>query len=84
MKRYTVAWTASALNQLGDAWLQATDRQAISLAAARIDIILAVNALDRGNELREGLRALEVAPLRVIFSVNDGDRMVEVARVSRL
>jgi mRNA-degrading endonuclease RelE of RelBE toxin-antitoxin system len=84
MKQYTVVWTASALDQLAEIWLQAPDRQAVSLAAARIDIVLAVGALNRGSELREGLRALEIAPLRVIFAVQDDDRLVEVARVSRM
>jgi hypothetical protein len=40
-----------------------------------------VNPTTKGVELSEGLRALSQPPLRVLFSVNDLDRLVEVLRV---
>ena len=90
MKRYavscsddTVVWKASALDQLAEVWLQAADRQAVTTATAQVDNLLGVDPLGCGADLREGLRVVEIQPLRVIFAVQDEDRLVEVARVSR-
>jgi hypothetical protein len=37
MKRYTVVWKASALDQLAEVWLQAPDRRAVTTATAQVD-----------------------------------------------
>jgi hypothetical protein len=35
-------------------------------------------------EVSEGLRAFFAPPLRILFTVEEGDRLVEVVRVTRL
>jgi hypothetical protein len=84
MTRYTVAWVKSAQDELAELWLAAEDRAAVTAAADEIDDELSVEAQSRGVELSEGLRALFCAPLRVIFTVRENDRVAEVLRVRLL
>jgi len=69
MSRYTVAWVQDAQNQLAEIWIAATDRQAVTDAANEIDRELGGDAASKGVPVSDGLRGLEVAPLRVLFSV---------------
>jgi hypothetical protein len=59
-------------------------RKEVSKASYEIDQLLAIDAERRGESLHEGMRALEISPLRAIFSVNEKDRTVEVAFVRKL
>jgi hypothetical protein len=61
--KYTVTWTGSADQELADLWIRSSDRNAISLAAFEIDRILRIDAHLKGNEVSEGLRAINLAPL---------------------
>jgi plasmid stabilization system protein ParE len=81
MTRYTVVWPRDAEEDLADAWLNAPDRNAVTAAAIAIDKKLSENAATKGLEVSEGLRAFYEAPLRVLFAVREGDRIVEVLRV---
>jgi hypothetical protein len=63
--------------------MSAQDRNSVTAAAHRVDIELAVDAEFKGVQVSEGLRGFISAPLRVLFTVNDGDRIVEVVRVRR-
>ncbi len=81
MIRYTVTWLKDAENQLAQIWVDATDKQAVTDAANAIDVLLSTDAHDKGKEASEGLRGLHVPPLRVLFSVREQDRLVEVASV---
>ncbi len=84
MTRYTLAWVQSAENELVDLWLKADDRAEITSATSLIDHDLRTDAESKGVEIAEGLRALNVPPLRVIFTVLHDDRIVEVLRVRRI
>jgi hypothetical protein len=84
MTHYTVVWVQSARDELTELWMEAADRSAVTSAANEIDAELSINASDQGVELSEGLRALFCAPLRVIFTVREEDRMAEVLRVRLL
>jgi mRNA-degrading endonuclease RelE of RelBE toxin-antitoxin system len=79
--RYPVVWAKSARDELAELWLSSSDRKAISDAANEIDLELQQDAPTKGVELREGLRAFFAPPIRVLFSVQDTDRLVEVLRV---
>ncbi|MDA1054989.1 MAG: hypothetical protein O3C40_31585 [Planctomycetota bacterium] len=81
MSRYTVVWLRDAINELGEIWLAATDRNAVTAASEEIDRSLATDAATKGKPLSEGLRIYDAAPLRAVFSVSDLDQRVEVARV---
>jgi plasmid stabilization system protein ParE len=83
MTRYTVVWSRSALDELVEIWLKSSDRNALTSAVRVIDAQLADDASSKGVELSEGLRAFFAAPLRVLFFVEDDDRVVEVLRVKR-
>lgn len=82
--RYTVIWLKDAEAELALLWNSAADHKELSKASHEIDRLLAVDAERRGESLREGMRALEVAPLRVVYSVREEDRIVEVAFVRKL
>ena len=84
MTRYTVVWLRDAIDDLGEIWLAAQDRNAVTVASAEIDRELAGDAMAKGKPLSEGLRLYDAAPLRAVFSVSDPDRRVEVARVRLL
>jgi hypothetical protein len=84
MTRYTVVWLGSALDELAEVWTAARDRNAITTAAHIIDAELSHDALTKGVEVSEGLRAFFAPPLRILFTVVEDDRIVEVVRVRRL
>ena len=84
MNRYTVLWSHDAEDQLADAWLQAQDRQAVTVAQARIDQELAADAETKGIDLGEGLRLLKVPPLKAFFEVSEPDRIVRVTAIGTL
>jgi hypothetical protein len=84
VNRYTVVWLRDATDELGEIWLAAQDRNAITAASAIIDRELASDATAKGKPLSEGLRVYDAPPLRAVFSVRDPDRKVEVARVRLL
>jgi plasmid stabilization system protein ParE len=81
MTRYTVTWLKGARNHLAQLWMDAPDQEAVRAAADAIDIELSKDAGRKGTPVSEGLRTLYVPPLRVLFSANDEDRLVEVASV---
>jgi plasmid stabilization system protein ParE len=84
MTRYTVVWHRSAQDELAAIWISTRDRNAVTTAAHVIDVELSQDAAAKGVELSEGLRAFFAPPLQILFSVDEGDRVVEVVRVRRL
>ncbi len=84
MTRYTVVWLRDAIDELGEIWMAAEDRNAVTAASAEIDRELACDATSKGKPLSEGLRVYDAPPLRGVFSVSDPDRKVEVVRVRLL
>lgn len=81
MIRYTVTWLQHALDQLAQLWIdQPHLRNAITAAAAKIDIELATDPEQKGT-LSSGMREFIVYPLSVLFSIREADRLVEVADV---
>ena len=85
MKRFTVFWRQTAVDQLAEIWLAGSDRSQINGAVKAIDALLSSDPLgDLTRELAEGLRAATVLPLRVIYAVGEADRIVDVATVRRV
>ena len=84
MSRRTVVWVPSAENELGEIWLAASDRNDVTSASQKIDEALQRNLQTTGVEVAEGLRGLEVSPLRVLFEVLQEDAMVRVLKVKRI
>jgi len=83
MTRYTVVWVESVQSELARIWVDVSNRSAVTAAADEIDRVLATEATAQGAAMSERLRALFMQPLRVLFTVSDEDRMVEVLRVRR-
>ncbi|MEM8671807.1 MAG: type II toxin-antitoxin system RelE/ParE family toxin [Planctomycetota bacterium] len=84
MTRYTVVWVKSVEDELVEIWLAASDRDDIAAATYAVDKELGSDARLKGKEVAEGLRSLNIPPLRIIFTVSEDDRLVEVVRVARL
>lgn len=83
MTRYTVTWVEEAQDELARIWMETSDPKEVTLAANAIDRELALDPSRKGLPISEGLRALSIPPLCVLFSVRELDRLVEVARVRR-
>jgi hypothetical protein len=74
---------SNALDDLAALWISAPNRDAVTAASRLIDAELSLDASTKGTEVAEGLRRFAAAPLRAFFTVDDGDRFVEVASVVR-
>lgn len=81
MSRFTVVWSPNEVQRLTEIWIQSQDRAAVSAAAGRIDRVLRDNPTGRAVPVHEGLWGLNEPPLRVLFSIEDDDRRVEVVLV---
>lgn len=79
--KFTVVWHDEALAALGDIWLKASDRTAITEAAFEIDRLLKFSPRQIGRPVGDKLGALRVRPLEILFRVSDADRLVEVVFV---
>jgi hypothetical protein len=53
--------------------LRATDREAVTSASYEIERLLQYNAPQKGEEVREGLRRIDISPLNAQFTVEDSD-----------
>jgi hypothetical protein len=80
----TVVWVASAEEELANLWLASSDRSDVSQAADGIDTALRHHGADVGIELSEGLFAIELAPLRVLFEVLVPDAVIRVLKAKRV
>jgi hypothetical protein len=81
MSRYTVTWLKEVEGDLARIWLGSTDRHSVAVAADAIDVGLGNDALRKGTALAEGLRSLHVAPLYVLLTVREEDRLVEIVSI---
>ena len=81
MIRFTLIWSNEAQDQLAQIWLDAPDRKSINDAANRIDALLQYDPHTKGEPVTEGLRSLDAPPLRVLYSVAESDRLVQVVLV---
>ncbi len=84
MTRYTVVYPTRVMNQLAEACLEASDKNAVSIAAQQLEVESSVDASTKGRDHHEGLREIAIAPLLAYFTVSESDRVVEVARLRLL
>lgn len=78
---YTVVWKPSAKQDLAAIWMAASNRNAVTTASHRIDVLLETDPDTRGTVLYDTVRALVVPPLGVEFEVIEDDRTVWVLSV---
>jgi hypothetical protein len=81
MTRFTAVWSPNIIAALADIWLNSSDRAAVTLAAAEIERLLRDDPMLHGVPVKEGLWGLSKPPLRVLFTINEADRLVEVVLV---
>ena len=81
---YSVDWAPDALAALAATWMQAPDRQAVTVAQARIDQRLAADPLGNSTPVSEGLYAIDEPPLRALFEVSVPRHQVRVVSVEWL
>ncbi len=79
--KYTVVWSPEAENELAEVWIDAVDRQAITVAQEAIDNKLSANPGECVTHVAEGLYLLRVPPLQVLFEIHELDRLVAVTAV---
>lgn len=77
---YQVEWLQSALNELADAWTNAssTQREAITTAAQVIEQLLQSNPQNQGESRPMGRRILFHSPLGVTFRIHRQNSIVYV------
>ena len=78
--RFTVVWNPTAIDELGEIWLSATNRDDVSLDADTIDRHLADDAQLKGRTL-EMDRLLVLSTLAVKFNVSEADRLVRILQI---
>jgi hypothetical protein len=84
VKPFTVLWRQAAVDQLAELRLPGPDRVQVSGAVEAIDALLSTEPKgELTHELVEGLRTITVLPRRVIYAIQEPDRIVDVATVRR-
>lgn len=78
--RYTVVWLTTPEARLAHIWNTASDRQAVTEAANRIDLLLGQSPETVGESLY-GDWLVTVPPLFVIYKYSEADRLVTVLDV---
>ena len=78
---YAVAYKPSAEQELARLWTVAADRNAVTAAANRIDVLLGTDPHNQGESRADGTRILFERPLAVRFEVSEQDRYVDVLQV---
>lgn len=79
--KWTVTYYPSAQDELATIWMDATDREAVSVAAREIEHLLCTDPLSVG-ESRGGKRRLIIEPpLAVDYQADPEDMLVRVVRV---
>ena len=81
MTRFTVVWLKEVQDDLAEIWMTHHDRESVAEAANVIDDSLASDPWNQGGELKEGIRFFLAPPLRVLYSIKEADRIVEVVLV---
>ena len=79
---FTVYWPPQARADLATAWTTAPDRQAVTDASDRADVLLETDPVGRSRFLAEGLWRLDVPPLALFFEIDQTRRLVRVLQVS--
>ena len=79
MSRYRIVYEHDGAASLLETYQFAADPAAVAAALDRIEAHLSERPLNNVQTLREGLYALNEAPLRVVFEVREAARAVHLA-----
>jgi hypothetical protein len=78
---FDVRWSDRADEELAAAWLAATDRDAVSQAADRVEFLLGRDPLGHGESRSGNLRIVYESPLSVLYRVIPAAQVVWVVTV---
>jgi plasmid stabilization system protein ParE len=78
---FSVVWTRRAENELAAIWLTASDRNAVTQAAHRLDQRLANDPLNEGESRHANYRIAFENPLGILFEVDEDINTVWVLQV---
>lgn len=76
---YKVVWTKAAKEQLAEVWLNHHDRNGVTAAAYRIDVLLARDPENQGEERPPHRRIMFESPLVVIYRIDKQTNTVIVS-----
>ena len=76
---YSITWTSFAESELAIVWLDAPDRNAVTVAAAQVERLLAQTPFLVGRGHGSTVRRLAIlGPLGIIFDIVEDDKKVIV------
>ncbi len=81
---YEVIWEDDVYSEVATTWLNAVDRIAVIDAIHEIDKVLMRDPTNSGTELSEGLRWIDIAPVRAIYSVDEPTKSVNAHRIRQV
>ena len=80
--RYAVEWTVNALDQLAEAWMNASDRGDVTAASHQLDTELRRDPMHLGESRDSSVNRTAIAmPLGIEFEIIEDDKRVRVVRV---
>jgi hypothetical protein len=79
---YFVDWKQDAIDGLSAAWVAIADKASVNDADAEITRLLARDPFAVGSHASEGLRQLDVPPLRAYYTVDVTNRVVKVLQIA--
>ena len=80
--KYDVVWLTAAEQDLAEIWMRSSDREAVTLAAYRIEAFLRSRATAFEKAEPKARRFVAAEPLVVEFQVSAADRRVTVIGVA--
>ena len=81
---WSVHWEPNAIDTLAAIWTNSVNRNAVTAADKAIDRLLATDPWAHSSPVSEGLYAIQIHPLRVLFEVIPATWMVNVVSVGEL
>ncbi|HZZ28700.1 MAG TPA: hypothetical protein VFE46_11925 [Pirellulales bacterium] len=81
--KFTVVCDEEVQSQLLGIWLNASDPNAVTVAANEIERLLCEQPTQAATHVSEGLWKLTSPPLSALFEVRNADRVVVIASFSR-
>ncbi len=74
----TVIWSKSARQELARIWLRAADQKSLTQTIDDFDALLRMAPENAATERQDELRAATLPGLRIVFTISEDDRIVNV------
>lgn len=80
---FRVRWTRTARDQLAEIWLAHSDQSGVTAAAHQVELLLARDPANQGEERPNNRRVIFFAPLVVLYRIDTTAKVVTVVGVGR-